>query len=165
MHLLVLFLMMNHQCMVMNHLKLTDWFCKCNIYKHWTMSIYGILTTKYIRYSLRLLCLLYSPVGVSLIRIQQMSYLASIFHCTPFQLRKCPDGAFRHLHWTWLPRFQGKNSKCECRKWSLNDIYTPQHWMMKLVPAQFHCNLSFSLPRKVSADVFNCLPGSSFCRI
>jgi len=37
------------------------------------MSIYGILTTKYIRHSLHLLCLLYSPVGVSLIRIQLLS--------------------------------------------------------------------------------------------
>ena len=43
MHLLVLFLMTNHQCMVMNNLKLIDWFCKCNIYSQ-------IMNKVYIRY-------------------------------------------------------------------------------------------------------------------
>jgi len=43
MHLFVLFLMMNHQCMVMNHLKLLDWFCKRHIYSQ-------IMNNVYIRY-------------------------------------------------------------------------------------------------------------------
>jgi len=43
MHLLVLSLMMNHQCMIMNHLKLIEWFCKCNIDSQ-------IMNNVYIRY-------------------------------------------------------------------------------------------------------------------
>jgi len=39
--------------------------------------------------------------------------------------------------------------------------YPPKHWMMKLAPAEFHCNFPLFLwPRKFLADACKCLPCS-----
>jgi len=50
-------------------------------------------------------CLLYSPDGDSLLRLQQQS--ANILHYTAFQFGKYPDGTFCHVHQRWPPCFQG----------------------------------------------------------
>ena len=64
-----------------------------------------------------LFCLLHSPVGVSLIGLQQHQpiYLDSIFHCTSFPFGKSPDRTICHVHQRLLPCLWEKkiNGKAE----------------------------------------------------
>jgi hypothetical protein len=82
-------------------------------------------------------CLLYSPVGVSLVRLQQQSanILDSIFHWISFFHFGNVIMVFLHVHRRRLPRLQEKfpngNAENEVRMtW-----YTPQHCLMKVAPA------------------------------
>ena len=120
-----------------------------------TVSLYHILTSKISSDThFVFFCLLLSPVDVSLIRLQssQPTYCDSIFHCTSFQLGKCLDGNFRHLHRRRFQCFQETNPNRNAEYEVSKTYCTPHHCMMKLAPVQFHCNF----------PIFYCL--ESFCR-
>ena len=104
----------NIQCQIMNN-----------------VSIYGILTTNrsVLNTHFVFFCVLYSPVGFSLIRLQQQSakILDSIFHCTSVPFWKCLDGSFAMFIGDGSHVLR-KKSKWECRKWSFSDMLQPIWW-------------------------------------
>jgi hypothetical protein len=71
-------------------------------------SVYGILTRKKSICHIVFFGLLFSPVGVSQIRLQQQSanIFGHIFPCTSFQFGIYPDGNFRLVYRRRLPCFQ-----------------------------------------------------------
>jgi hypothetical protein len=108
------------------------------------VSIHGTLTTKtiVIKHSLRLLCLYIRQMESPLQESSKLS--ANIFWLHfPLRLSSISEMSRWNLPSRSMekaPMFLGKNSKWQCSKWRFNYIYTPQQCMIKLTPAQFHCN-------------------------
>ena len=91
------------------------------------VSTYGILTRKKSLNIRLFLCLLFSPVGVSITRLQQQSadilgqhfplYLFPVWDISWWNTLPCSSEE--------VPMFPGKKFKWECKKWSFNDILHP----------------------------------------